>query len=748
MTAGAVNRPLRAWAVGLPVAAAWAVPIVLSAVSGQATAHGRLLGNLASLLFAPLFVLLAVAIGDWLLDRVFGFRTGLAGRRVFAAGIGLGALSLGTLGVGLMAVPPAAASWAAMVVLALLLSARTGRLLLAVCDRAGEWAAERDWVELAVELALVGLIAVLVALNVLRAFVPPVEYDEMEYHLAAPAEYVRRGQIFFLSNNAYSNFPANVEMLFLDAMVMRGGVVEGFALGRLINVALGLLAAVGAGACASAVFGRRGAVPAAAVVYTWPAVNNLSHVGYVELGLMLYAVLALLAAHEWAKAAVGRWRHAALLGAVCGLAAGCKYPAVLFVCVPAAIWVLAASGRGLLRHAALFGAVALAVFSPWLVRNAVNTGNPVYPLLGRVFDGRTWSERKDARWQKAHGPKGSATAALWTAATEREPAGTGPVTMSVLLVAFVPLAFVRREWRKKAAVLLVLVALCVGAWLFTTHRITRFVVPWLIPLAVVSGAGAAAFGRWRVVHALLGCLLVVLAGVEAYGTVRIRAPSEEALLFSGRISVDKAVADLKAGSTYSHEAVLFVNSLPAGSRTLFYGEAETLYCTGDVVAPTVFDENPLDEVLRTARSAEEALARLRALRVTHVYVNLAELHRLQWSYAFEYAGRPWPGYCTMTDAAQLGMLGEMLIRHARPVYPAVSEQMWRDAVSAHGSEMDPRPVGGERWGEYLSRAVVQTMRTWERDRPPRTAAPFVVYELLSGHQERNATAGNGGSGVR
>ena len=80
----------------------------------------------------------------------------------------------------------------------------------------------------------------------------PVEYDEMEYHLAGPAKYVRDGRISFISNNAYTSFPANVEMLFLDAMVIRGGVVDGFALGRLINVSLGLLAACAAGACAAA----------------------------------------------------------------------------------------------------------------------------------------------------------------------------------------------------------------------------------------------------------------------------------------------------------------------------------------------------------------------------------------------------------------------------------------------------------------------------------------------------------------
>ena len=36
-----------------------------------------------------------------------------------------------------------------------------------------------------------------------------------------------------------------------------------------------------------------------------------------------------------------------------------------------------------------------------LARNALDTGNPVYPLAYRVFGGRHWDAELDARWSKA-----------------------------------------------------------------------------------------------------------------------------------------------------------------------------------------------------------------------------------------------------------------------------------------------------------------------------------------------------------
>ncbi|MFO7899816.1 MAG: hypothetical protein R6V58_12250, partial [Planctomycetota bacterium] len=77
-----------------------------------------------------------------------------------------------------------------------------------------------------------------------------------------------------------------------------------------------------------------------------------------------------------------------------------------------------------------------------------------------------------------------------------------------------------------------------------THRIPRFLIPWLVPLIVASAAGTVALRRrpWRVA---VPAVLVALAAVEAYATVQKRFPAAEFQLWLGHHEVGDAVAALK-----------------------------------------------------------------------------------------------------------------------------------------------------------------------------------------------------------
>jgi len=62
---------------------------------------------------------------------------------------------------------------------------------------------------------MLGCIAVAAFLNLAGALAPPFEYDELEYHLGALAEYLKAGHITLLPHNFYSNLPQLTEMLYL-----------------------------------------------------------------------------------------------------------------------------------------------------------------------------------------------------------------------------------------------------------------------------------------------------------------------------------------------------------------------------------------------------------------------------------------------------------------------------------------------------------------------------------------------------
>jgi hypothetical protein len=95
---------------------------------------------------------------------------------------------------------------------------------------------------------------------------------------------------------------------------------------------------------------------------------------------MLWMTGALLSFEAFDES--GRERGPLLLSAILmGLALGTKYYAGLL----AVILVLRLAWRDGLKNAILYAAVAGAVFAPWLVKNWIFAGNPVFPFLYKLF---------------------------------------------------------------------------------------------------------------------------------------------------------------------------------------------------------------------------------------------------------------------------------------------------------------------------------------------------------------------------
>src|SRR5206468_2062695 len=96
----------------------------------------------------------------------------------------------------------------------------------------------------------------------------------------------------------------------------------------------------------------------------------------------------------------------------------CKYPAALYCVVPLAAWIAldrwrearpvarshGAGSQSIVRPLVLFSLLAALGCGLWLAKNAALTGNPVYPLLFRIFDGATRTPDKEVQWARAHSP--------------------------------------------------------------------------------------------------------------------------------------------------------------------------------------------------------------------------------------------------------------------------------------------------------------------------------------------------------
>jgi hypothetical protein len=235
---------------------------------------------------------------------------------------------------------------------------------------------------------------------ILYALTPPIQSDALRYHLAVPQEYLKRGRIFYLPLNAFSNFPFLAEMHFMLALAC--GAPEA---AQLMQVCCcGALVLSLAGFCNRFVDPLRCSVcsrisipllylgiPAAFIVSSWPFIDQAVTLFFF---LSLYALLV-----AFDSGRPGTWVFA---GAMLGAAAGCKYTAMPFAVFLASLIVvervvysppLSSGLRRTIRLPGVLAYVAVAglLASPWLLKNAIFTSNPFYPMAQGLFGGGDWT---------------------------------------------------------------------------------------------------------------------------------------------------------------------------------------------------------------------------------------------------------------------------------------------------------------------------------------------------------------------
>jgi len=416
---------------------------------------------------------------------------------------------LGAAGAGLVVLVVGSVSLtAAQVVLAGVAAA--GLLTRRRTDGVGERPAvpPLDWVERA------GLAAVTAALGLtfLGALAPVTGWDATVAHLALPADYAREGHIALQPGNVYSGYPHLAHCLYAAAY-HHGGALP-------VSV---LSWALGGSACAAVyVLGarlscRRVGILAAALLATAPIYMDQAGTVSIDLAFAAFATAALAAVAAW----FDEKRLAALVaaGLLAGSACGIRHTGYL-VCAFLALAVLMGRSPKRFRATACFGLAALAAAAPWLVRSALLTGNPFFPLLAGWF------------------PEGPiAHVAVDGAGVHESIARSGGISFLGFLR--FPWDIIMRPgwydgWNKSPGGLVLVLGLpglLLGTWrvraaggygvagcalFYFYQRFARYMLPFFIPLMVVAAAATERAGRLRPVL-LAAVAVMVLFGLGLHG---------------------------------------------------------------------------------------------------------------------------------------------------------------------------------------------------------------------------------------
>jgi hypothetical protein len=402
---------------------------------------------------------------------------------------------LNRVGVGALvfALVTFAAGWAGA------LSSAAYRVVFALAAVAGAWMAVRlmrgarlprirtwrPW-----ELALGGLLVAYVVIGAVATSAPISSPDALLYHAADPAQFVEAGRIFEVPGNSSSYEPFNVEMLVLDGFLLWDSVQGAFA-----PFLLALVAAAAVAGAAERLAGRSVALLAATVFFAQPLTLWDATSTFIESGLACAVALGVWNLIRFAQ----RGEPAALVlaGLFAGAAAGMKYLGLIAVLALAVAAGIALRRRLTPARVLAFAAPAVLVALPWYVKNAILTGNPVYPHLFGGLNASAAAELDATMASFGHGHSVTDLLVLPVRLLGKGEAFDGGEFLSPLFVAFTPLALLVPAPRRVRVAVAAGIAVYVLVWFVTTQQ-ARFLVPLLPALAVLAALGILALaGRGR-----------------------------------------------------------------------------------------------------------------------------------------------------------------------------------------------------------------------------------------------------------
>jgi hypothetical protein len=502
--------------------------------------------------------------------------TGLE-RGAVQAALGLGLLAISWLLVGLLNGYERIVAWT----LVFLGSVVLRREILEWWREFGEleviWGASSVF-----ERTLAGACGLLAGWQLLYALAPPLKWDSLIYHLQLPRLYMAAGRFEFLPAIPFWGYPQLAEMADTVGMALRGVETSAAIIWVfMVILVIGVLGMVARYTNANAAW------VAVTALMSGISFRGMMSWGYVDGFAGLYGFAALVGMLAWLRDHENAWIMWS--GVFAGLAMWAKLTAGLLLPILGATIILEKGLRS--RQAWKFGliviSIALFVFAPWLLINAVTTGNPIYPHI--------WPTPWTSPERLAYFTLGGSTpgtqllwlplAITWFGIESGEIEGVfnyysdyGPL---LLLLALPAICF---QWKKMEV--RVLTAWLLGGWiaialvgsysvLLMQSRYYFFLLP---AAALASGFGwqameeITAFGI-RLRRLLIVCVVLVLGlnlWQDAISLVRNHPDS----VILGETSTETY---LENNLGWYALAMRTLDSLPGDTRTLFLWEPRGFY---------------------------------------------------------------------------------------------------------------------------------------------------------------------------
>jgi len=244
-------------------------------------------------------------------------------------------------------------------------------------------------------LATIICIAILIILlvEIILNLTPPVARDALIHHLAIPKLWLENGGFYEIKWAEFSYFPMNVDLLYIIPLYFNKDFIANF-----IHMSFGIGTALLIYHYLRNRISRIAGLLGILVFLSTPIVVRSSTQAYVDLGLTFFTTASILSFIRYRDGKFKELKWLFISSVAMGLALGTKYNALIawiFLSL-AIVFVYSRDTKKQWKavgNGVIFFFISLFVFSPWLIKNIILTGNPLYPLFKDFFNiSRTTTE--------------------------------------------------------------------------------------------------------------------------------------------------------------------------------------------------------------------------------------------------------------------------------------------------------------------------------------------------------------------
>ena len=482
----------------------------------------------------------------------------------------------------------------------------------------------------------------------LGSMLPPWHFDVREYHSQVPKEWYQQGEVSFMPHNVYGNMPLGAEMHAIPGMVMLGDWWYGALVGKLIIASCAGLTAAMLFAMGCRFFSRNIGIISAFIYLCTPWPAYVSTIGLID-GVLAFYSLATIYAFLLSTGPRGSTGDVFVAGFMAGAAVACKYPALLFIVMPLLAAIVVSAGKRarhgpsspqegttttspisqFLRSVAprlLVATVAIALACGlWFGKNALLAENPTYPLLYEVFGGKTRTPEKATQWQRAHRtPSGGLSlSGLGSSLTK---ISVRSAYQGILLVPLAIIGLVSARRQPHILLLLGVVLFGLATWWLLTHRLDRFLLPFVPFIALLAALGTCftnrlAWQRFVIAFLALGFVTSFICITSRY------ALGDTRYLVALTDLRDDEVLEVDPDYSHMNEAHRYINQhVPPDHRVMLVGEAQVFPVERQILYNTCFDDCVMEQMF-AGKSRDERLKALRAANISHIFIFWRELER-------------------------------------------------------------------------------------------------------------------------